>query len=478
MAKPKVGDHFESLFEYAPISLWEEDYSGIKKFFDELRASGVSDLTKYLDQHPEEIDKSLRRIKVTHVNRETLKMFGAKSEEELLTNLDKIFRDEMREHFRTELIALWHGEKSWSGDGINYRLDGEALHIRLHWRILPECESSWECVMVSIENITALKKAEQRFQNLFTHAPISLWEEDYSALKKEFDNLRAQGVVDLKSHLAAHPEAVDGFMSMIRVLDVNQKTLSLFDAQDKETLIANLNKVFRDEMSSHFANELVDMWNGKTYYEREGINYSLSGEPVNVHLHWTLMPGHEDDFSWVLVALQDITARKKAEEYLRYLGTHDVMTGLYNRAFFDETLHRLESERRDPISVIVIDLNNLKTTNDNYGHQIGDQLIRRTGEVLKASLDEGYIAARIGGDEFSLILPDTNEQTAYALMERVESLVVMNNKFYREPELSFSLGSATSEPGLSLEKVISMADNTMYSNKGQYYRRRREDQNS
>jgi len=178
----------------------------------------------------------------------------------------------------------------------------------------------------------------------------------------------------------------------------------------------------------------------------------------------------------VLVALQDITARKKAEEYLRYLGTHDVMTGLYNRAYFDETLQRLESERRDPISVIIIDLNNLKPTNDRYGHQVGDQLIRRTGEVLKASLDDSYIAARIGGDEFTLILPDADEQTANIMMDRVESLVVMNNKFYREPELSLSLGSATSEPGLQLEKVISMADNAMYDNKGLYYRRRKEDQ--
>ena len=476
MANLKAGDHFESLFEYAPISLWEEDYSGIKNFFDELRASGVTDLNKYLDQHPEEIDNNLRRIKVTHVNRETLNMFGAKSEMELLSNLDKIFRDEMRAHFRTELMALWSGEKSWSGDGINYRLDGEALHIRLHWRILPECESSWECVLVSIENFTALKTAEQRFHNLFMHAPISLWEEDYSALKREFDQLRSRGVMDLHAHLAAHPEAVNRFMSLIRVLDVNQKTINLFEAKDKETLLANLDKVFRDEMSSHFTNELVDMWNGKTYYEREGVNYALSGERVNVHLHWTLMPGHEKDFDWVLVALQDITARKKAEEYLWYLGTHDVMTGLYNRAFFDETLQRLESEHRDPVSVIIIDLNNLKTTNDRYGHQMGDQLIRRTGEVLKASIDEDYIAARIGGDEFTLILPGANEQTASLMMDRVESLVEMNNKFYREPELSFSLGSATSEPGLPLERVISLADNEMYNNKGQYYRRRREDQ--
>ncbi len=475
MSKPKVGDHFESLFEYAPISLWEQDYSGIKNFLDDLRKHGVSDLERHLNEHPEDIDKSLRLIKVTHVNLETLNMFGAKSEPELIANLDKMFRDEMRAHWRSELTSLWNGEKSWSGDGVNYRLDGEALYIRLHWRILPECESTWECVLVSIENITALKTAERRFHNLFMHAPISLWEEDYSALKQEFDRLRAQGVADLKAYLAQTPKAVDRFMRMIHVLDVNQRTLDLFEAEDKESLLANLDKVFRDEMSSHFANELVDMWNGKTYYEREGINYALSGELVNVHLHWTLMPGHEKDFDWVLVALQDITARKKAEEYLRYLGTHDVMTGLYNRAFFDETLQRLESERHDPISVIIIDLNNLKITNDRFGHQVGDQLIRRTGEVLKASVDDGFIAARIGGDEFTLILPNANEQTAIAIMERLESLVVMNNKFYREPELSLSSGSATSEPGLPLEKVISMADDAMYSNKGLYYRRRKED---
>lgn len=469
-------EHFESLFEYAPISLWEQDYSGIKIFLDELRASGVSDLAHYLEEHPDEIDKSLQLIKVKRVNRETLHMFGARDETELLANLDRIFRDEMRAHWRSELTALWNGENQWSGDGINYRLDGEALHIRLHWRILPECETNWECVLVSIENITALKKAEQRFRNLFEHAPISLWEEDYAALKQEFDRLHTQGVTDLKSYLTRNPELVNRFMGMIRVLDVNRKTLELFGAKNKETLLTNLDKVFRDEMSAHFAGELVDMWNGKTHYEREGINYSLSGDPVNVHLHWKLMPGHEHDFSWVLVALQDITARKKAEEYLRYLGTHDVMTGLYNRAFFDETLKRLESERRDPVSVIIIDLNNLKTTNDRYGHQVGDQLIRRTGEVLKASLEDEYLAARIGGDEFILILPNTNAQTANAIMERVESLVRMNNKYYHEPELSLSLGTATSEPGLSLEKMISVADDAMYKYKGQYYRRRKEDQ--
>jgi diguanylate cyclase (GGDEF)-like protein/PAS domain S-box-containing protein len=468
-------DHFESLFEYAPISLWEQDYSGIRKFLDQLHTQGVTDIEGHLDEHPEDIDKSLRLIKVTHVNRETLNMFGAKSEEELLSNLDKIFRNEMRAHWRSELTALWNGEKSWSGDGVNYRLDGEALHIRLHWRILPECESTWECVLVSIENITALKKAQQRFHNLFEHAPISLWEEDYSALKKELDLLRTQGVIDLKSHLAQDPQLVRHFMGLIRVLDVNQKTLNLFEAKNKEILLTNLNRVFRDEMSNHFSSELVDMWDGKSYYEREGVNYSLSGEPVNVHLHWSLMPGHENNFDWVLVALQDITARKKAEEYLRYLGTHDVMTGLYNRAYFEETLSNLEADRKDPISFIIIDLNGLKAANDSMGHYAGDQLIRRTAEVLRASIDDGYFAARIGGDEFIIVMAGASEEDATEMTERVQSLAVMNNKFYREPALSLSLGAATSAPRLSLQKVISLADDAMYRNKGLFHRRRKSD---
>ena len=475
MSNGMVGDHFAALFEYAPVSLWEEDYSGIKTFIESLRASGVTDFAHYLDEHPEEIINSMRRIHVKHVNRETLNMFGASSVTELISNLDKIFRAEMRAHFRSELMALWNGEKEWSGDGVNYRLDGEPLQIRLHWRILPECESTWECVLVSIENITALKKAEMRFQNLFMHAPISLWEEDYSAIKREFDRLREQGITSLRAYLVSEPEAVDRFMEMIRVLDVNQKTLSLFQSPDKETLLGSLDKVFRGEMREHFANELADMWDGKTLYEREGINYSLSGEPVHVQLAWTLMPGSEQSFDWVLVALQDITARKKAEEYLRYLGTHDVMTGLYNRAFFEETLQKLEAARRDPISFIIVDLNNLKPVNDVFGHHTGDKLIRRAAEVLSASVGKNYLTARIGGDEFIVIMPDAKMDDAEELMQRIQTFVAMNNKYYRDPELSLSLGAAVSEPGLPLEKTISTADNEMYKNKGLYHRRRKDD---
>jgi diguanylate cyclase (GGDEF)-like protein/PAS domain S-box-containing protein len=284
--------------------------------------------------------------------------------------------------------------------------------------------------------------------------------------------------MDFQKYLEDHPEAILYCAGLIKVLNVNQRTLELFGAESKEHLISNLSRVFRDEMGSHFSRELLDLWNGNLEYEREGINYSLSGEPINILLNFRIMPGHEQTFDWALVSIQDITTRKKAEDYLQYLGTHDVMTGLYNRAYFEETIQKLEFAQTHPVSIIVLDLNYLKRTNDTFGHQAGDKLIRRAAEVLNAALKNLtsiYIAARIGGDEFAIILPGKDEAETVEFLKQIQALTEINNKYYREPILSISCGGATSKPGMNFEKVIQMADDEMYKNKAEHHHRRRDD---
>ena len=369
--------------------------------------------------------------------------------------------------------ALWREEASWSGEGVNYALDGSALDILLHWRILPGHEAAWDRVLVTIENITERKRAEQRLHNLFEASPISLWEEDYRAIKLFFDDLRAQGVDNLRVYLDAHPEAIEACMELIRVLDVNQKTLDLFGAESKTQFLANLPRIFRDDMRTHFEQELLDLWQGRLAYAREGINYDLHGAPLNVQVDLRVMPGHEEDFGWVLVAIQDITARKRAEEYLYYLGTHDVMTGLYNRSFFQGTMLRLQADRSDPITFIVADLNELKEANDTLGHEAGDNLIRRAAEVLKAAFEHDTVVARVGGDEFVVILPHTPAATAQQAANRIRSLLALNNKYYRGAPLSFALGVATSQPDQPLEAVLRQADDAMYRDKAASARRSR-----
>ncbi len=156
-----------------------------------------------------------------------------------------------------------------------------------------------------------------------------------------------------------------------------------------------------------------------------------------------MLPGHERDWSLVQVALTDITARKKAEAYLEYLGTHDVLTKLYNRSFYVDELNRLERKGPYPVTIIMADLNGLKAANDELGHAAGDQLLRRAGEVLNSLIEKPSHAARIGGDEFAILLPETDEVAGEAMIQAIQDLVAINNTFYPDLTLSLSMGSAT-----------------------------------
>lgn len=469
--------HFVMLFEYALIALMEQDFSAIRLRLEALRAQGVTDLGAHLETHPEEIEAGMAAIQALRVNHQTLALYGAQSKEELLANLGRLLRNEMRHHFREELLALWQGKLTWEGEGINYTLTGQPVDVLLSWRILPGAEQTWNKVLVSIEDITRRKQAERalqasddRLRGLFENAPISLWEEDYSRIKTFFDSLRQEGVDNFRAYLEQRPEAVLQCMQLIRVLDVNRETLRLFGARSKEQLLANLDKVFRDEMQEHFREELIRLWDGELAYAAEGVNYTLRGEPLYVHLHLSVYPGSERNFERVLVALEDITARRKAEEYLRYLGTHDALTGLYNRAYYQEELKRLSGGRYYPVSILIADMDGLKQVNDTLGHEAGDGLIRRAAEVLQAGFRQEDVVARIGGDEFAIVMPQTDAETAKEAIERLQVLSHMNNKFYGKPLLSLSLGSATSAEKEDLESVTSRADDAMYRMKREHHR--------
>ena len=457
------------LFECAPISLWEEDFSSVKATLDSLAARQVGDLRAYLIAHPEVVERCERQIRVLDVNRKTLELFGARDKRHLLNSLDQVFRDEMRAHFLEELLDIASGKLAYEREGINYALDGRKVYIKVHFAVLPGCEETFERVLVALEDITARREAElarqasaAHFHGLFEDSPISLWEEDFSGVKSRLDGLRAAGVEDLRDHLDAHPEFVEECETAIRVVDVNRKTLELFQAQSKQHFFANLNQVFRGAMKTHFREELLDMWNGKTSYEREGINYALNGSPLDVHIFFSVLPGYEQTFERVIVALEDITVRKKTEKYLKYLGTHDVLTGLLNRASFEEQMAALRIAPAGPFTVVVCDLDGLKRVNDTLGHQAGDMLIRRAAEVLETAFAPEHKAARIGGDEFCVILPGMGEKEAARLGERIERLVGVNNTYYQGPPLALSVGVATNLPGEDIDAVFRRADDLMY----------------
>jgi diguanylate cyclase (GGDEF)-like protein len=146
------------------------------------------------------------------------------------------------------------------------------------------------------------------------------------------------------------------------------------------------------------------------------------------------------------------------------------MTTLYNRAFFEEERARLQHSRMFPISIVIADLNFLKKTNDGLGHEAGDDLLRRAAEVLKAAFREEDVAARIGGDEFAVLLPKADENAAEQALQRIRTLAELNNKYYQGPTLSMSLGAATGNAGGLLTDVQREADDKMYQEKREHHK--------
>jgi diguanylate cyclase (GGDEF)-like protein len=355
-------------------------------------------------------------------------------------------------------------------------LSGRRLDIELKGTILPGYEASWERVLVAVEDVTERETArrhldlsEKYARGLFEHSPVSLWVEDFSAIKRLLDEVRDRGITDFRVFTDVHPEFVTRCISEIRVLDVNRHTLELFVAPDKTSLLNRLGEVFRDDMEQHFREQLIDLWQGKLFQQREVVNYALDGVERHLHLQFSVLPGHERDWSLVQVALTDITARKKAEAYLEYLGRHDVLSKLYNRAFYVEELNRLERKGPKPVTIIIADLNGLKAANDQWGHDSGDALLRRAGEVFNEIIVKPSCAARIGGDEFAILLPATELRDGEAIVERIHKLVAINNQFYPGLTLSLSMGIATSRPGERLEPVAKRADLLMFEEKRAYY---------
>lgn len=467
---------FAELFELAPVSLWLEDYSALRQQFDAWRDDGVTDFRAFLRAAPERVERCSSLIEVLAVNRRTLELYGATSLEHLVANLSRIFRDDMFDQHVEELVQLWNGGGRFHSETVNYSITGRRLDILLHGTVLTGSEDSWSRVLVSIEDMTARSEAqraqaeaERYARGLFDHSPVSLWVEDFSGIKALLDEVAASGVVDFRTFIDVHPEFVDRCMERIRVIDVNGQTLSMFGAANKRALVDNVDRIFRDEMRRHFGEQLIKLFDGALSHQRESVNYTLSGDKLNVYMQFSVLPGFEDDWRLVLVSLMDITARKKAEAYLEYLGTHDPVSKLRNRTFFNEELKRLGKRGPWPISVLAIDLNNLKRANDEHGHAVGDALIRRAGEVLAKTADGDACAARIGGDEFVLLLPATDAAAGERMMERVEHLVAVNNKFYSGPALSFAMGMATGGEETLLEELVREADVRMYENKRAFY---------
>lgn len=207
------------------------------------------------------------------------------------------------------------------------------------------------------------------------------------------------------------------------------------------------------------------------------INYDFSKvDTVNVPgathkiLDVTIFPIKDSTGRVVNAVIQheDITDSKKMEDELKHLATHDALTGLYNRAFFEEGMKLLSKERNVSTGILVIDIDGLKYVNDAFGHQQGDGMLISFSKVLTRTFRPSDVVARIGGDEFGVLIRDVDEFKIWSIAERLRSNLYIYNKSLKanKSPINISLGySIRNDSSKTVEQTFKEADDMLFRDK-------------
>ncbi len=273
-----------------------------------------------------------------------------------------------------------------------------------------------------------LERSKERYQRIFENSSVIIFtmslDGKINATNKMFRSTLGYDLKDIK----------------------NQDIRSiLYDVNDL-FLILNQGKEFIDES-----------------YDVEVI--CENGKIKTLNVSTNIIDSIEEEIEIVAV---DVSERKVDEQRIRFLSYHDKLTNVYNRAYFDEVIEGLDRRSCYPFSIIVGDMNGLKVLNDHFGHKKGDELLQDMADICVKSCREKDVVCRIGGDEFAIICPNTNENGAIAICDRIRELCLETEvDLIGNP--SIALGYSTKlDKDTTTDEIFKQADNNMYRNKMTY----------
>lgn len=293
----------------------------------------------------------------------------------------------------------------------------------------------------------------------------------YNKAKNELEMVKRKLQQGEKEYKGIFEDSPIGLLKLdqdLIITDINKEMLAIFNIGNKKKVVQkrlfNLPDINFPEIIK-INEEKIENSISKKKTKTSEVKLIINDKELWINYY--LRPIYDDngDINEIIMACKDITEKKVAEQEIEYLYFHDSLTGLYNRSYFNEELKRYDSERQLPLSIILGDVNGLKLTNDAFGHNIGDRLLKKAANIIKECCRQEDLIARWGGDEFIILLPQSDENIAHDICSRIKMrFEEIDDEELVEPGIA--LGHATKKKiKEDFQEVFKKAEELMYKNK-------------
>jgi len=315
------------------------------------------------------------------------------------------------------------------------------------------------------EEIYERKNAEEKIKKLNEDLELKVVErtKQIEEVNKVLDTSRRRMNERLQKYQVLVERANDAMLFLDKegkIFEVNDAAIRIYGYTHEEFCVMSIYDLRHIEKPSGIIKQMKIADEKGIIFE--AIHYLKDGSHINVEVssQGTFLGNQR-----VLISIiRDITERKKAEEEITYLSYHDQLTGLYNRRFYEEELKRLDIDKNYPITLVMADVNGLKLTNDAFGHKAGDMLLEKIAHILKRECGPNEIVARIGGDEFVLLLTRTNTKDTEEILRRINTAI--SKEKTEKVMISVSIGYAVKyDVSEDIDEVFRRAEDYMYRNK-------------
>ncbi len=328
--------------------------------------------------------------------------------------------------------------------------DEISLLYRKYNELVKTLQDSYAQLQASYEEITA--------QNQELEA-------QYEIIRDEEEKI-SELYLKMRTLFENSPDGIVEFDSEHRVTDVNESFVKIFGYTKEECLGKNLDDIVVPKKFREEANEVTNSLFSKGQVFTEGIRYRKDGKPVYVLIRGVLIKKDGEPIGGFGI-YTDLTEIKEYEQRIEYLNIHDTLTGLYNQSYFSDMLKKYSISDEYHVGIVLVDIDGMQVINQTSGRETGDKIISDLAKILETSFRTTDVVARIGGDEFGIILPKTDSEAVENILKRIEEKVAKYNQENADKGyvLSITFGYSFAYEKADLNEVFKIAQEDLSKRK-------------